>query len=394
MFIPRKITKKFETLSKINSITIIVGPRQSGKTTFLKQEAEKNKAVYLFFDDPDVKEIFDKDIKRFENQYLYNNKITVLDEIQYTKDPGKNLKYLADSGKRLWVTSSSEILLNKNVISWLVGRASIIKLYPFSLEEFLIAKNYKELTETMLERAIYEHIQYGGYPKIVIEQDILNKESLLKNLYETMILKDIAFIFDINNISNLEKFAIYLSHYVGNLVQYNNICRDIEISFQTLQKYFNAFEKSYIVTLIKPFYKNKISEITKQPKLYFIDTGLRNAISNEFKLYAENKGKMFENYVFTELLKLGLTIRYWRSKNNQEIDFVVEKNNKQIPIEVKFKINDNAVIERSMKTFIEIYKPEIAFVVFLEGKEDAKKLNNCIVKFTDIRKLETYLESL
>lgn len=232
MYIERRITKYFVRMSKLNNIVAVVGPRQAGKTTFLKEQARTANARYVFFDDPDVKELFDLDVKKFENQYLSDKGITILDEIQYGKDPGRKLKYFADKGEKLWLTSSSQIILSSSILGWLVGRVSIIRLYQFSLEEFLISRGQKEVTEKILSRMIEEHMIYGGYPKVVLTRDNSDKELLLRDLYETMVLKDIAMTFKIDDIGALERLSVYLSHCISNLLSYNNICNELGISFQ------------------------------------------------------------------------------------------------------------------------------------------------------------------
>ena len=227
MYVERNIEADFKVASRLNKVVIIVGPRQSGKTTFLQHQSGQSNAIYVMFDDPDAKELFDTDIKRFENQYMISGTVTILDEIQYCKEPGSKLKYLADKGRTLWITSSSQVSLSKEIIGWLVGRAAIIKLYPFSLNEFFFSKGLKEITKNILSRSIEEHMLYGGYPNIVIQKGKVDKEFLLKNLYETMVLKDIARTFNISNISALERMAVYLSHNVGNTLLYDKISSDL-----------------------------------------------------------------------------------------------------------------------------------------------------------------------
>ncbi len=386
MYIERKIKKDFFKASQLNNIVIVVGPRQAGKTTFLKEQAREVGAKYLFFDDPDVKELFDQDVKKFESQYILEEGITILDEIQYGKDAGKKLKYFADKGKKLWITSSSQITLSKDILGWLVGRASVIKLYQFSLDEFLTLKGQKEVTPKVLSRFIDEHIIYGGYPKVAMTKDNSDKELLLKDLYETMVLKDIARTFNIEDVNTLEELSVYLSHCIANLLSYNKISKELNLSFQSVKKYLDAMEKSYLIIRIKPFYRNKIKELVKQPKLYFIDTGLRNMIAKEFFISVENKGKLFENYVLTELIKAGKDIKYWQTKGGSEVDFVLQEGNEVVPIEVKSKIDSNN-IEKGMKSFINYYKPKKAFVVFKDGNPQKSKRNGCEIKFVDVQGL-------
>ena len=388
MYIERDIKEEFEKIAQSYALVAVVGARQAGKTTFLKEHAKSLKSAYLLFDDPDIRALFEEDIKKFEKQYMENADIFIFDEVQYCKNAGRNLKYLADTGKKIWLTSSSEMILSKEVLSYLVGRVSILRLYPFSLKEFLKARGQKEFNQMILERNIWEHISYGGYPKIVIGEGTELKKTMLRDIYNTMILKDIAQTFSIEDIKSLEEFTKHLSLNIGGIFSYETISKDLKISFQTVKKYLDAMEKSYLIARISPFYKNKIKEIIKQPKVYFLDTGLRNIISNSFE--NEPDGKLFENYVASELVKAGHTPKYWRTKSKAEVDFVLEEEKEIIPIEVKLKADEK--IGKSLHSFIDTYKPKRAFIVSYKGENKRVKIKDCTIIFTDMINLIKSLE--
>ena len=388
MYIEREIKNRFNKIFRSYNMVAIVGARQSGKTTFLKKQMKKYNSSYVLFDDPDARSLFEEDIKKFELQYIKGNELTVLDDVQYCKDAGRKLKYLVDSGRKLWITSSSEIILAKEILSFLVGRVSIMKLYPFSFDEFLIAQGQKTTSSKITQRAIWEHMKYGGYPKVVLTKDTEMKKTILSDLYETMLLKDIARTFAIDDIRSLEEFSKYLGQSIGNIISYNDFSSSLHVSFQTIKKYLDAMEKSYLIMRIYPFFTNKLKEIVKQPKLYFVDTGLRNTIVKGFNV--ESDGKIFENYVFSELLKIGLTPKYWRTKTKTEVDFVIEKEKEVIPIEVKLQANSNK-IERSLRSFINQYHPKTGFIVTYKGEKGIIKINGCTVRFVDIVGLKRYL---
>lgn len=381
MYVEREIKNHFLKVANTYPLIALVGARQSGKTTFLKEHLKTN-GNYLLFDDPDIRHLFDEDIKKFEIQYLKNS-INVLDEVQYCKNPGLNLKYLVDTGRKLWITSSSEVLLSKKVFSYLVGRVSIIKLYPFSLNEFLKAKNQIVHSPEVLNRNIWEHVIFGGYPKVVETQDIELKKTILRDLYETMILKDVAKVFSIENINSLEIFVKYLSSIIGGILSYDTLSNDLGLSFQTVKKYLDGIEKSYIIKRITPFYKNKLKEIKKQPKLYFIDTGLRNLIQKKFS--GEIEGQLFENYVFSELLKAGFEPKYWRTKTGQEVDFILEIEKGIIPIEVKLSSHEK--IKSGLKAFIDTYSSKRAYVVCYNREARKEKFKDTEIKFCNILEL-------
>jgi len=378
IYVERQIHNKFVKIAKAYPVIALVGARQAGKTTFLKKHLDG--ATYVLFDDPDARELFEEDIKKFEIQYV--NQLTVLDEVHYCNDAGRKLKYLADKGKQLWITSSSELILQKEVLSYLVGRVSILRLYPFSLQEFLEAKQLRSLSYKILKRAVWEHMTYGGYPKAVLTEDTELKETILKDLYETMILKDIARTFSIEDIDSLEKFVRYLAINTSSLITYNKIADIVKISHQTIKKYLDAMEKNHLLVRVYPFFNNKNKEITKQPKVYFLDTGLRNAIVKTFKSNAE--GLVFENYVLSELIKKGCEVKFWRTKSKAEVDFVVERKDEIIPVEVKLT---SSKISRSLQTFIRTYRPKRCFVVNYEGKERIVNFEDTTIEFLDIKSL-------
>lgn len=388
MYIEREIKNRFDKIFKSYNMVAVVGARQAGKTTFLKKQMGQYKSSYVLFDDPDARALFEEDIKKFELQYIQGNELTVLDEVQYCKDAGRKLKYLVDSGRKLWITSSSEIILAKEILSFLVGRVSIMKLFPFSFDEFLIAQGQKTVTSKIIQRAIWEHMRYGGYPKVVLTKDTEMKKTILADLYETMLLKDIARTFAIDDIRTLEEFSKYLAQSIGNLLSYDDFSSSLHVSFQTIKKYLDAMEKSYLIMRVYPYFTNKLKEIVKQPKLYFVDTGLRNTIIKDFNV--ESNGKIFENYVFSELLKLGIIPKYWRTKSKAEVDFIIEKEKEVIPIEVKLRL-DSDKIKRSMRSFINQYHPKTGFVITYKGKKGIKKINGCNVHFVDIVNLKRYL---
>ena len=262
--------------------------------------------------------------------------------------------------------------MSKEILSYLVGRVSIIRLYPFSYTEFLRAKKQKATTSAISKRLVWEHMTYGGYPKVVLTKDPDMKKIILRDLYETMILKDVARTFSINDMDALERLTRYMALNTANLISYDNVGKAMGITFPTLKKYLDAMEKSYLIVRVKPFYTNKNKELTKQPKIYFLDCGLRNIIAGDFPI--EPKGNEFENYVFSELIKSGHMPKYWRSKTKAEVDFILEMGPDIIPLEVKVSAG-SYTIERSLRSFINNYGPKKAFIIFYEGKKKKKKVN-------------------
>lgn len=392
VYINRSLETIFQKHFELYKVVAVLGPRQAGKTTFLNNEIKKIKnSNSVSLDDPDAKELFNSDIKLFEKQYCIGYKVTFIDEIQYGKDVGQKIKYLVDKNYKLLLSSSSEIMASKEVLAYLVGRASILKLYQFSLNEMLNSENISVKTDKIIERVIFDQCVYGSYPKVFITENVEEKRILLNNLYETMLYKDVSKNFNINDTSNLEKIIKYLAISCSQIMSCENISRDLGLAQITIKKYLDALDKSYFICRILPYYTNKLKEITKQPKIYFYDNGLRNTVLYDYPKTLDAQGQLFENYVFSELKKQGNNIKYWRSKTKQEVDFIIENGKEIIPIEVKLSC-DNFRVENSLKSFVEIYKPKKAYVVYYKGKSGKMRINSSEVVFLNVFELLSRLK--
>jgi len=378
MYIKRDLESELDRLVRLFKITAIVGPRQAGKTTLLRKHLQLGgPQSYISFDDPDVLTLFDRDIKHFEKQYLGSGGIAGLDEVQYGRNAGRKLKYLADRGHHLIITSSSELILGRQVLSQLVGRVGILRLFPFSLNEFFRAAGLSETTPETSQRSVWEHAVYGGYPKVALTAALDDKRTVLASLYDTLLYKDVSQTFTIGDLAGLERLVRFLAINIGSLLNYQTAGRMTGLSYPTLKKYLDALEKSYLIRLTPPLAANPNKEIVKQAKVYFTDTGLRNAVLGKYPASMEDQGPLFENYVLTELMKLGVTIKYWRTKTKAEVDFVVQSQSGVIPIEVKLK---PAGMPAGLAAFISHHRPERCFIVCAGGPSEHRAINGCRVQ--------------
>lgn len=304
----------------------------------------------------------------------------LLDEVQYIKHAGKLLKLLYDvyPQVKLVATGSSSLDLNQ-LGRYLVGRAIYFEIYPFSFAEFLQVKDQKLKREYRkhqlnlkqpqeqstdfiqdLNSALKEYLTYGGYPRIVLEQDPEKKRVLLRNIYNTYVEKDVAALFGSKYKHKLLDIVSYLAAAAGQMVQYQKICNTVGVSSNQLKQTLDILEQTYLVKQIKPYYKNQVTELKKNPKFYFIDPGMRNALLDRFEFNQVEYGQLLENLVLLRLLNLKYQPKYWRTTAKAEIDFVLPKT--KMPIEVKKK----AKITRALHSFIKTYQPKTAIVTDLE----------------------------
>ena len=376
MYVERDIQVEIERMSATKGIVAVVGPRQSGKTTLLRRMMPKD-ASYVLFDDPVARRLFEERLEEFAIQYVRDRPLAVLDEVQYCSEAGTRLKYLVDTGHKLWVTSSSEVLLGRDVLSYLVGRVSVHRLLPFNLREFLRARGQRVLTPGIEEDLVREHMIFGGYPEVVLAEGAATKEKDLSDLRLTMVMRDMARMFSIQNLGDIEWLSLFLAQHPGVALKIEDLAQHMGVSRPTAKKYLDAMERSYLVHMVRPFYTNKRKELVKQPRVYFLDTGMRNAIARH--LEAEPTGHLFENYVLTELLKMGLEPRYWRTKTKLEVDFVVERDGGAVPVEAKLQLDRR--VSSGLGSFIRQYQPRRAMVVGLRGEEASRVVDGCDVRF-------------
>jgi uncharacterized protein len=369
----------------VKEFTILIGARQTGKSTILKQLAEelKKEGRSVVFLNLERKEILLDLNQNPENIYKYcppvsiNDKTFVLiDEIQYLQDPTNFLKLLYDEHAQLLkiiATGSSAFYIDKHFKDSLAGRKKIFELYTLDFEEFLDFKEQKELLNELkyiqknnLKRSVFEnqlfayldeYINYGGYPAVVLEPDITSKIERLKEIRDSFVKRDILEA-GINDEDKFYRLFIILASQIGNLVNVNELSKTLKITNITIEKYLIILQKCFHIRLIKPFHKNIRKEIVKMPKIYFEDLGLRNIMINYFTTIDQriDKGELLENYVYRKTAN-GTdkdSIKFWRTADGTEVDFIIEdyfENGKSI--EVKFN-KEEAKISK-YKKFTEAY---------------------------------------
>jgi hypothetical protein len=379
----------------------IKGPRQSGKTTLLRiledSLTEKGiNTVFLNFEDPDVLEAFETNPKEYVKSFLTKegNYCFFMDEYHYVKDPGKKLKFLYDTFENIKfiVTGSSSLELSGAMAKFLVGRVFFFELFPFSFHEVLVAKDprlakiYEEKNkkiktfllneEVETEKDIFlkeftpffdQYVIFGGYPAVIKAEDFETKRTILKNIYDTYISKDVVEFLKVTDALKYRHVVRALAVLIGNLINYNDICSTCQTYYKELKRVISILSETYIIKLIQPFYRNPITELRKIPKVYFFDLGLRNYIIDNFNPL-ENRidsGALIENFVFLSLKNNfpETTINYWRTISKAEVDFVLRIKDQIIPIEVKYQSFKKPKVSRSLRNFIKSYKIKKALVV-------------------------------
>lgn len=385
-------------------ITVLIGPRQSGKTTLIKQLIAGLKNAYYFNLDVTA------DYSLFQNQsdviqFIKNrgsadHKIYLfVDEAQRLVNPGLFFKgiYDLELAVKMVLTGSSSLEFRAKINEPLTGRKRLFKLLPLSFLEYLSAKE-PEILPFLLKDDVYtrqrilsrmeEFIIFGGYPKICLTNDINNKPLLLQEIYDSYIDKDVVGYLKIKNSFAFGKFVKILSQEIGNLFNLEGVSREISVKNATLKNYLASLENTFICQRVLPFFSSARTEIRKMPKIYFYDTGLRNFAKEwrDFSLLAfkerQDKGALLENFIFSELQKHEiLQLNFWRTKDDAEVDFVVSIKNKIIPVEIKTKFSkNNGEMPRGYISFLNKYHPEIGFSVSF-SKLPERKIKKTLIRY-------------
>ena len=399
IYVKRNLEDKIEKLMDAPEIIAIFGARQVGKTTLMRKIFEKivGRKIFLDFEDPEMVGLFDEDIKAFSKLYVENYEFIFIDEFQHSQTGGKGLKYIYDTfKKKIFISGSSSLELTVKLASALVGRIFILELYPLSLEEFILfrtpemyymAISYLEKQKEVpthlhkqLLRELDEFLVYGGFPRVAIEKTLDLRKEILKNLYITYLIKDIKEFFRLSSEYSFQKLIKLLSLQVGSLVNYSELSRTGNLSLNEVTKNVSILEETYIVRLSRPYFTNKRTEVVKNPKIYFIDNGLRNYIIQDFRepLIRPDVGQIVENFVASEIVKSGKELKFWRSKSKAEVDFVIESPGYPIPVEVKSGIAKSP--GKSLISFVSKYGPKKAFVLH-RGNYSRRTINGTEILF-------------
>lgn len=395
--IKRQIFYKVKKHLQQKEISLIVGPRQAGKTTLMKLLKEdldraKEKTLFLSLD-------IEADRQFFASQEVLLRKIRLeigsergyvfLDEIQRKEDAGIFLKGLYDMELpyKFIVSGSGSLELKEEIHESLVGRKRIFELSTLSFEEFVNFRTeyrYEQKLHDFFEveldkaRALFdEYLHFGGYPRVVLAQTLEEKQQIIADIYQAYLERDISYLLGPQKEEAFTHLARLIASQVGGLVNISELSNTLGISAKTVKHYLWYLEKTFIVDKVTPYYKNVRKELTKSPMYYFIDLGLRNYASGEFAGLADfspSLGFLFQNFVFNALKENFLLdaphLHFWRTKDGAEVDFVIDKAQEAIPMEVKYKNFKEPELERSLKSFLSKYDPKRAYVVNLTLDEE------------------------
>lgn len=381
LFTRKKLAEVTGYLDK-PGIILITGARQVGKTSMLyllmeelKLKGIEDKNIYYFdLEDFSILEIFNSGVNEFiaylkalgvetgERNYIF------VDEIQYMSNPANFLKLIADHHENLKmiVSGSSSLEIRRKFTDSLAGRKAVFELYPLDFYEYLFFKKENMLCDALknsdirhiapetaidklparfftvdLTRYFNEYLVFGGYPAAVLEPDYSKKVEYLADIYNSYVKKDVKDIMRIDNITGFNNLLKALALQISNLVNINELCVTVKLARETIERYLFLLENTFIIKMVSPYSRNPRKEISKMPKVFFVDTGLRNIIIRNTGSLDDrvDAGPLVENGVFSNMLKNATVfeeIYFWRTLSKNEIDFIVKEGDKTKPVEVKY----------------------------------------------------------
>ncbi|MCX6285025.1 MAG: ATP-binding protein [Bacteroidetes bacterium] len=400
-------------------ITLISGPRQVGKTTLMNVLINDLKAagkpvLFLSFDyESDLPFLRSQEalISRIKLEFGKQKGFVFIDEIQRKEDAGVFLKGLYDMQLpcKFIISGSGSIELKEKISESLAGRKRIFEVSPLSFHEFLdyrTAYKYSDRLPAYINQHsisimsfFNEYLNFGGYPRVVTESSAREKLQVINEIYQSYIDRDIRLFLQGDRPESYARLIKLLAAQTGQILNLNNLANDAQLSVPTIRKYLWYAEKTYFLRLVTPYFNNAIKEITKSPVAYFNDHGMRNLVLSSFGNLQrpQDQGFVFQNIVgnllMHELRVSQYTVHFWRTTDKAEVDFVINRGNDPIGIEVKFSALKKPIMTRSLRNFIDKYQPTEAWVVNL-ALDDKISIGKTSVRFVPFFSLQALLDDL
>jgi predicted AAA+ superfamily ATPase len=369
MEIQRILFKTLQTYLIPNKVNILFGARRVGKTFLLKKIVSEMEFSTLWLNGEDIEIQNMLAVRSIANykRLTANKELIIIDEAQVIPNIGAILKLMIDEipTLRIIASGSSAFDLGNKLGEPLVGRAFWHELFPVAQIELNLYENYIETLRNLEERLLY-----GAYPEIFTLPSIEQKEEYLRDLVNSYLLKDIISFEGVRNSAKIYDLLKLLSFQVGKEVSLQELGNQLGMSKNTVEKYLDLLEKVYVLKRVGAYSKNLRKEISKSSRWYFWDNGIRNAIIGDFRpiKFRSDIGELWENYLITERFKKNKYQRnyaeayFWRTYDQQEIDYLEVKNQEIHAFEFKWNSTKKAKVP---KAFAEGY-PDASFEVITQ----------------------------
>jgi predicted AAA+ superfamily ATPase len=355
--IPRIIEHAVEERLFKKKVVLLYGARQTGKTTLVKDLLKRHEGVYFNGDEPDIRARFSGRTSSELKALVGAAKLVVIDEAQRIENIGLTLKLMVDNFPEVQViaTGSSSFELADRLKEPLTGRKYEFMLPPLSLEEIEMAHGALEC-----DRRLSAAVIYGMYPEPALLGASEARERLME-LGGSYLYKDILLMGHIRHPDALEKLLRALALQIGQEVSYTELAGLIGLDKNTVETYVRILEQAFIVFRLPPFSRNLRNELKKMRKIYFWDTGIRNAVINSFSPLEirPDAGALRENFLIAERMKVlknhlsANSSWFWRTHQQQEIDYIEERSGGLLAAEIKSQTGKGKIPSTFLKAYPE-----------------------------------------
>lgn len=354
-YIHRELSSVLEEAYRYFSVITVTGPRQSGKTTLIRNLFPH--LPYYSLESLDIRSFAENDPIAFLNQ---NEEGMILDEVHNAPDLLSYIQGIVDEhpDKRYILSGSSQFAMLKRVTQSLAGRTAVFELMPLSYSET------KDLTANVpLDKLLFN----GFYPAIYSGRNV--PEFLYPAYMKTYLDRDVRDLLQIKDMMQFHIFIKLCAGRIGSLFKASELANEIGVSPNTITSWLSVLQASYIVTLLPPYFENTSKRLTKMPKVYFLDTGLACYLlgieSPEQLSRDKMRGALFENFVVTEALKQRYNqgkesnLYFYRDSNQNEIDLLLKRNTRLYGIEIKSSMTYHKDFEKALKRIDEWVKAPV-----------------------------------
>jgi predicted AAA+ superfamily ATPase len=386
--IKRNILNKLQQELTQPEILILLGPRQVGKTTLLRMlenyvRQEGLKAVFFDLEQPQVLADFNRSDKEIGQLICQSGEVVFIDEFQYVRNISKILKAIFDSKKKVKIicSGSSSLEIHRHLKESLAGRRFLYRIFPLE---------YTEIKNNNPDFTFEDYLRFGGMPGLTHTDSPERKQQILNELLGSYILKDVKSLVKEENIRAFNHLLYLLAENQGSTISVHSLSREVGLSSKAINRYLDILEQTYVNYRIYSYSKKLGNELKKSCKTYLYDLGVRNMLLKDFSDIANrpDKGVILESFVFLKLhamLSPNMEIKFWRTKDGEEVDFIILKDRKPIPIEVKSKIT-SPEIPSGLKRFLNRYPTvELAYIINEQIEEDTK-YGDCLIHLLTFEK--------
>lgn len=365
------INKLIEEFSE-PKVSILLGARQVGKTTILRQleavaRGMGRKTAYYDLESSANLAMLSGSREDVITKLLSSGDVVFIDEFHYLENASKIFKAIYDQGApiKIFASGSSSLEMHRHLKESLAGRFFKTMIFPLALSE------HQRVPNATLD----EYLMWGGMPGLVHCRSNEDKARLLENIVDTYITKDIKGLIKEENVRSFNAMLYLLAQQQGSLVVKSELAREIGVSEPTVARHIEILSQTYVCHVLHSYSGNLANELKKSIKVYLFDIGIRNSMLKDFRAPSgrDDKGALYETFVHLHLvpqLKPNMEVRFWRTKRGEEVDFVLVKNRIPVPVEVKSSMG-KAEVPSGLRAFLQAYPKAPFGIVFCDAQRES-----------------------